>query len=74
MKLENLIAQLNNETAQLIIDTKQADGADDYTCDNLQATCNDLMLISIKLTGRDSDTTSRLVRAHHIIGRMLEVD
>jgi len=74
MKLENLIAQLKDETIQLVIDTKQADGADSYTCDSLQTKCNDLMLISMKLTGYDSDITSRLVKIHHTLGRMLNVD
>lgn len=74
MKLENLIAQLKDETDQLIIDTKQADGADEYTCDNLQETCINLMVISMKLTDHDSDITNQLIKVHHTLSRMLEVD
>lgn len=74
MTLDDLIEQLKGETNQLIIDTKQADGADEYTCDSLQETCLNLMLISTKLTGRDSDTTRQLVKVHRTLARMLEVD
>ena len=74
MTLDDLIEQLRGETNQLILDIKQVDGADEYTCDSLQTKCNDLMLISIKLTGYDSDITSRLVKTHHTLARMLQVD
>lgn len=74
MKLDNLNAQLECVTNKLIVKIEQADKTDRYTCDKLQAACNDLLIISTKLTGRDSDTTTRMVRVNHRLNRMLKVN
>lgn len=74
MKLADLLTQLKDETTQLIIDTKQTDGADAGTCDSLQSHCNDLLYISVKLTGNDSDTTNQLLKVNRTLARMLNVD
>lgn len=50
MKLENVTIQLEDVTNKLIVNIKQTDKTDICVRDKLRNACNDLLIISTRLT------------------------
>lgn len=74
MKLENVTIQLEDVTNKLIVNIKQIDKIDICARDKLHNACNDLLIISTKLTSNNSNTTNWLVRIHHRLDLMCKVN